>query len=398
MDTVFLKNLIQQNKVKTPSYILDCDQISAHVKKTTDITGNVVGQCYAMKANPFLTRHMSRLVPFIEVCSLGELHICEKYKIPPRQIVFSGVNKSKEDLIAAFRYGVHVITVESHKQWRLIASYCQENQCEVDVFLRLSDGMQFGMEKQTLEVLIKERTQFPHIHIKGIHYFSGTQKRNLQKNIEELSMMEEYLGYLKNKYEYVPEILEYGPGMRTPYFTNERFDTQYDGLKEIMAYIKEKKTEYKIILEMGRYYAASSGYYLTTVDDLKLVGDRGYCIVDGGIHHLNYYGQNMALRTPIILKIPERETIEKIDRTQNNRKELWTICGSLCTFADVLARDVKFDSLQPGDTIVFKNCGAYSMTESAGLFLSRSLPAVYIKENNQLVMVRDQTDTFALSC
>lgn len=55
----------------------------------------------------------------------------------------------------------------------------------------------------------------------------------------------------------------------------------------------------------------------------------------------------------------------------------YTLCGSLCTVADVLVREVKLKKLELGDILEFGHCGAYSVTEAPALFLSRQLPAIY---------------------
>ena len=55
----------------------------------------------------------------------------------------------------------------------------------------------------------------------------------------------------------------------------------------------------------------------------------------------------------------------------------YTLCGSLCTVADVLVREVKLKKLELGDVLEFGHCGAYSVTEAPVLFLSRQLPAIY---------------------
>ena len=54
----------------------------------------------------------------------------------------------------------------------------------------------------------------------------------------------------------------------------------------------------KIVLEMGRFLAASCGYYITSIVDMKVNKEQPYVILDGGINHLNYYGQAMAMKRP----------------------------------------------------------------------------------------------------
>jgi diaminopimelate decarboxylase len=44
----------------------------------------------------------------------------------------------------------------------------------------------------------------------------------------------------------------------------------------------------------------------------------------------------------------------------------------------VLTRDAEFDTLEPGDILVFQWTGAYSAMEGMAVFLSREMPEVYV--------------------
>lgn len=111
-------------------------------------------------------------------------------------------------------------------------------------------------------------------------------------------------------------------------------------LKEFAEYLKPLKSKYKITLEMGRYIAATCGVYVSSVADTKTNKGQNYCIIDGGINHVNYYGQTMAMKVPAY-------TFVKADGTAaagygakdyGTEPEKWTICGSLCTVADVIVK------------------------------------------------------------
>ncbi len=390
MEISYYVDYIKNNVLETPAYVFNCQVLKNHINNIYDIIDEKIHLCYAMKANPFLVPYLDKMVDTIEVCSSGELNICKRFGIPAKNIVFSGVNKTKTDIKNAFEYGVGTITIESYNQFLLINQYCKEKNCEANVFLRLSDGAQFGMNEEVLEQIVKNRKDYKYLHIIGIHFFSGTQKRKI--NINELKMIIEYVNKLKRLYNLEIQYLEYGVGLYVPYFVDEDADRLYDELKEIATFVKDSNLPYIVVFEMGRFFTAICGEYLTTIEDMKVIEDKNYCIVDGGIHHLNYFGQNMAMRTPIIQKIDisilERKSIlEDIERKDMK----WIICGSLCTYADILARNVLFDKLSIGDILIFQKAGAYSVTETPGMFLSREMPSIYLYEKEHgLTKVRER--------
>ena len=131
------------------------------------------------------------------------------------------------------------------------------------------------------------------------------------------------------------------------------------------------------------------GYYITKVVDIKRNKNQNYAIVDGGMNHIVYYGQSMAMKIPKCDIYPKRESKDE---------ERWNLCGSLCTINDILVKQFPVSNLKIGDVFIFKNAGAYCMTEGISLFLSRDLPCVLkLKDNNQIEVVRKDLPTYTLN-
>ena len=388
-------NTIKENFINkttnTPCYILDYDVLNNHIDKMLQAADGKIEFCYAMKANPYVIGEVNKKIPKIEVCSPGELEICRHYGIDGQSIVFSGVNKNKGDIEKAFLYGVDIITIESMKHFELVREYCVEHNCEAKILLRLTSGAQFGMEEEQIRTIIADRAEYPMLHILGIHYFTGTQKKKIEKDKEELNQLVILLNELKRDYSYEANILEYGLGLSVPYFEGEDFEHIYRDLQEMVDYVTELALSCKVVFELGRYIVSSSGVYCTKVDDIKKSHEKNFCIVDGGIHQINYYGQNMAMRTPIIEHIKE-------NASTNNVSQEWCICGSLCTFADVLVRKAHFNNLEIGDILAFYYVGAYSITEAPYLFLSRTMPTIYqYQKENGIKLIRKEIEAYQIN-
>lgn len=358
------------SKFKTPFYVFDSDVLNAQVKKIKDALQSTAKVCYAMKANPFIIAEILDTVDCFEVCSSGEFRICERANIPMEKIVMSGVYKNKDDIHYALdTYKTDgVYTVESYNQWVLLSEYAAENKMNIKVLLRLSNGNQFGMDKSVLESIVADRENHPYIHIEGVQYFTGTQKKPASKIEREIRKIDALVVELKEKYGFESEKIEYGPGLPICYFDGEE-NVEDEMLQALCNAIKEMQFKGEIVLEMGRYIAAYCGYYFTKVVDEKVNKSQPYCIIDGGVHHVNYYGQMMAMKMPPIIHLEENKDAEEKN---------WSICGSLCTVNDVLVKAYPFKDLKLGDTLVFKKTGAYSSTEGISLLLSRDLPQIIV--------------------
>ena len=120
--------MIELNEVKkiseefgTPSFIFDLEVLKNRVTKMREITEGKYHLCYSIKANPFLIPTMTELVGNLEVCSPGELAICEALHVPAEMIIYSGVNKGYKDVSEAFDYGVIHYTAESIRHMELVS-------------------------------------------------------------------------------------------------------------------------------------------------------------------------------------------------------------------------------------------------------------------------------------
>lgn len=379
---------------QTPYYVFDTDEFAkraAMIRAALDCKGGRrIPLCFSIKANPFLLHRLPAGLDHVEVCSPGELEICIALGVKPESIIYSGVMKEKCDIERAVSYGAGILTCESIRHAALISEVMLEciqegaheaefAETKAQVILRLTSGNQFGMSLEDIEYIISHPDEFKGITVMGIHYYSGTQK-SLRKINKDLEKIKSALSILKEKYGFEPQLVEYGPGLCVEYFEEDWQEKEKQSLDEAAEVLRKFAEEYPLGIEMGRFLAASCGKYYTQVKDLKSTGDANYAILDGGIHHLNYFGQRMAMQVPPIRVYggegSENEEKPGVELTQMPDAD-YTLCGSLCTVADVLVREVKLKKLELGDVLEFGHCGAYSVTEAPALFLSRQLPAIY---------------------
>lgn len=379
---------------QTPYYVFDTDEFAkraAMIRAALDCKGGRrIPLCFSIKANPFLLHRLPEGLDHVEVCSPGELEICIALGVKPESIIYSGVMKEKCDIERAVSYGAGILTCESIRHAALISEVMLECipegahearfvETKAQVILRLTSGNQFGMSLDDIEYILSHPDEFKGISVMGLHYYSGTQK-SLRKINKDLEKIKSALTMLKEKYSFEPQLVEYGPGLCVEYFEDDWQEKEKQSLDEAAEALREFAKEYPLGIEMGRFLAASCGKYYTQVKDLKSTGDANYAILDGGIHHLNYFGQRMAMQVPPIRVYggegSENEEKPGVELTQMPDAD-YTLCGSLCTVADVLVREVKLKKLELGDVLEFGHCGAYSVTEAPALFLSRQLPAIY---------------------
>ena len=411
MNADILKNIA--HTYGTPSYIFNVDELESRLNTIKQILGEGIDVLYAMKANPFLVPVMSRLGMRFEVCSPGEFAICENEHVNMQDIVLSGVNKERADIEHVMDEcgGVGIYTVESVRHFQLLASMAEKRSTVIHVLLRVTSGNQFGLDEEDIENIISKRDEFKYVDIRGIQCYTGTQKKKSDHIDKEIDWLDSLCDRLYEKYGYKAEEFEYGPGLFVSYFEPGVDNNNYDMLRALAAKLDTIRDKYHISLEMGRYIAATCGLFLTRVEDIKYNKEQHYCIVDGGINHINYYGQTMAMKLPVTEHIPMdvdasktfamsdacallgNELVQKSEGTVH-----WNVCGSLCTVGDVIVKNLELTDLKIGDMLVFHNIGAYSVTEGIYLFLSRNLPNIIeYSSKNGARLLRGQNPTYVIN-
>lgn len=378
-----IKKLI--SNYECPTYVFDINELARRAQYLKTIFQDKALLCYAMKANPLITNYVDKFVQRLEVCSPGELQICINKNIKPEKIVVSGVYKD-DNTILNLASKDSIFTIESLNQYDLIKTKAISENSKIKVLLRLTSNNQFGLDKDDIIKVINDNKINNLVDILGIQFYSQTQKKSIHKIEKELQLLDALIIELQTEQNFTVLELEYGLGLPVNYFTEVEFDEALL-LSNINSLISNMNFKGQLVIELGRGLVASCGKYITKVVDLKNNYNQSYAIVDGGIHHISYYGQFMATKIPNIDVYPDI----------NLDKKEYVVCGSLCTVNDVLVRQFNTRELRLGDYLVFNLAGAYSMCEGISLLLSRNLPKVVVIVDNEIKTIREEVKTYLIN-
>lgn len=376
--------LKESKQIETPFFLLDENRLRDNVEFIKKKAGADFAVCFSVKANPWYAAKAAECADYVEVCSHGEWELCRKQGILSNKMIIGGIYKSDEELKELVEVRPHRISIESLLQLNQVNKYASASGIGVDILLRISSGNQFGINFDQAIDILKHQDKFPFLRFQGIHYYSGTQKRQIQDVEKDIALLE---SAGRQAGESFMEI-EYGPGLGVPQFRNHNPDEYKALFTELIGKLRPLARHFRITLECGRLLAADTGIYVTKIVDKKMNNNREYYIVDGGIHHLQYYGQIKGQHIPFIYAGEEHGIDEN--------KEV-AICGALCTANDILVRSMCLPEKKLGERLVFMNTGAYCVTEGISLFLSRNLPGIIIKKKQELVIMRNQVSSYPLN-
>ena len=227
----------------------------------------------------------------------------------------------------------------------------------------------------------------PHLELRGIHLFTGTQILDQDVLIRQYRKGIEIALDVARKLGHPLQVVDFGGGLGIPYFAGEEelnLNLLRRELDTLMGEVREEPLFFgtRFVLEPGRYLVGEAGIYVTRIVDVKVSRGKKFLILDGGMnHHLaasGNLGQVIKKNFPIaILNKLGREPSERVD-----------VVGPLCTPLDVLARGADLPIAEVGDLIGIFQSGAYARSASPLGFLSHPTPAEVLVENGEMRLIR----------
>ena len=182
--------------------------------------------------------------------------------------------------------------------------------------------------------------------------------------------------------------VDVGGGLGVAYFDNEKdldLAATVDGVNAAVTEFRPDHPECRVIMEVGRYFAAWCGTYVARVRYVKQSRGQWFAVTDGGMnHHMAAIGVGSFVKRNF--------PIRSLSHPDDAATDLYTITGPLCTPEDVLGRDVALPPVAPGDLLGVERSGAYGSSASPGLFLSHGYPAEVLVLDGAAHLVR-QRDT-----
>lgn len=366
-------------------YLYDLKELNkkiSHLKKYLSKNFEIY---YAMKANPHnkILSEISKNKCFgIEIASEGEMKKALKY-FKPNRIIYTGPGKTPYELELAIQKGLKLINIESMVEAKRINEIAEKYNKKINILIRINlnksiksasslmGGIpsKLGIDEDTLLSFIRECKKLKNLNILGIHAYLGTGILNYRDSINHAKYVFSLVKKIERDTFLSIKVINLGGGFGVDYTgKNNKFDIiKYS--QKINKLIKDfKYTKKKIILEIGRYLVADSGYYCAKIIDIKKSKGKNFIVVSGGINHLN---------RPCVTG--ENQPVEIIHSNENNHDPFIEnmsvdIVGPLCLNEDILGRNMRVKSAYIGDLLIITKAGAYSISGSPINLLSHKIP------------------------
>ncbi|MEK6234236.1 MAG: hypothetical protein N2C14_05965 [Planctomycetales bacterium] len=357
----------------TPAYAFDLRRLRAQAEK---LRRNLPAAeiLYSLKSNASLgiCDVLADCGIGADVASAGEFATALEAGFPPERIFVAGPFKLPETVARLRETPQAVVSVDSESELRMLASSGLSNK----IVLRLRPDFgscavvpagsesRFGFTRDDLDCLPDFLGDCP-LEVIGFHVFAGSQVLDADEVISHLTQALDLSLRAAESIGVVPTLINLGGGLGTPYAADDQ-ELDLNRVGEALSRLASRAAPARLVLELGRYLVAQSGWYLTSVLGAQTNQGRPAVVVDGGVHQrADMCG--LCLRTkarPPIALGRESSSFQPTD-----------VLGCLSLPDDVLIESASLPPLSPGDALAFPNAGAYGIWSSPAIFHGSPLPA-----------------------
>ena len=346
--------------------------------------------CYAVKANSNLAvlNVLARLGSGFDIVSLGEMQRVLAAGGEPNKIVFSGVGKREDEILAALKIGIRCFNIEVSgeldrinllaEQLGVIAPVSFRVNPDVDAKTHpyISTGLKenkFGIDINQALTEYRRAAAMPNIKVVGVDCHIGSQLTEIKPFLDALDKLLELMAILKAEGIYLHH-LDLGGGLGICY-QNEQPPQPADYINAVLTRLADSELE--ILMEPGRAIIGNAGILVTQVEYLKVTDNKNFAIVDAAMNDL--------LRPALY---SAWQAIIPVKRSHEGEEQCWDIVGPVCETGDFLGKNRQL-ILNQGDLLAIRSAGAYGFSMSSN-YNSRPRAAEVMVDDDRLYLVRER--------
>jgi len=380
--------------VGTPVYVYSTATFTRHYNVFAESFSDTEALvAYSVKANSNIAvlATLAKLGAGADVVSGGELKRALIAGIPAKKIVFSGVGKTRNEMVDALTAGIRVFNVESLPELQLLNEVALSMGKKAPVAFRVNPDVtagghdkistgkkenKFGVAWSRAEATYAEAAKLPAIQIVGVDVHIGSQ-------ISELAPFEQAIvkvGGLIKRLRAAGHIItsfDIGGGLGIPYGNNTApppLPSEYAALvKRLTADL-----DVEMIFEPGRMIAGNSGILLSEVLYVKRGEDRDFLIIDAAMNDLIRPALYDAFHDMEAVKQPSFDQMETYD-----------VVGPICESGDTFTKAREMPKLESGELIVLHSAGAYGAAQSSQYNTRPLIPEVLVN-GDEFAVIRSR--------
>jgi len=386
----------------TPLYVIDEARIRARYREFYEAFESRYGDVeikYAYKANTNLAVcHILRQEGCgADVMSLGDIEAALKVGLGPKDIIFTGNNKTNEELLFAVENDVAINIDAVHELQRLIricsfsgrtarVSFRINPAVSPNTHPKLATGLKeskFGIHETEALEAYRKAMKTEDLKVEGIHMHVGSQINETSPFVEAAGKLMDLVAKLRNELDLNLDFVDIGGGLGIRYQGDAPYITPDQLADAVVKVIRDKIAEHGLneptfYLEPGRYLVGDAGIMLAKVCNIKKTPYKTFVGVDAGFNTFPRPVLYDAYHEVVLANKVDSEGTEKVD-----------VAGNVCESGDILAHDRMLPNAEENDLIAFLDSGAYCNI-MASQYNMRPRPAEVLVNNGDYSLIRER--------
>ena len=343
--------------------------------------------CFSTKSNCNLKilKMIKRNGLGADVVSKGELMIALKAGISSKKIVFSGVGKTRSELIYAIEKNILLINSESKSEILEIESIAKSKNKKVDIGIRLNPNTdaktlkqistgkkenKFGINEKTFIEVLEYIKSSKFLNLKCLSVHIGSQILDYKPYQKMLNVLDKLIQKIGYNFEYI----DLGGGMGIDYNKNNKKFNYKKYNQMIKKFLKKHKS--KIIFEPGRSIIGDTAILISKIIYIKENSKKDFIIVDAAMNDL---------MRPALYGAKHR--IIPLKKTNKKTKKSYDFVGPICETTDKFLTTNKFQKLNEKDYIIICDVGAYGSSLSSN-YNVRPKPAEILIRGSKINVIK----------
>ncbi len=386
------------DEVGTPVYVYSRATLERHARVFRDGLASVPDKliAFAVKSNPNLSvlKVLQRQGYGADCVSIGEVRRALAAGMAPETIVFSGVGKTRAELVAGLEAGIGQFNIESEEEGLELAEIAAGMgviaQCALrinpDVDAGTHDKISTGKADNKFGVPIDQAGQIfgklasmPGVNLRGVAVHIGSQLADLAPLERAFGKLGSLVTSLRGAGHTISHV-DLGGGLGVPYRSDEVFPSPAEYGAMVARVTKDWGVT--LIFEPGRVIAGNAGVLLTRVVRVKRGINDPFVIVDAAMNDLARPALYGAYHDFVAVEPGGDQWVANI-------------VGPICETGDTFAMGRECDGLESGDLAVFRTAGAYGAT-MASSYNSRGFVPEVLADGDRFAVVAERLDAAAI--
>jgi diaminopimelate decarboxylase len=381
-------------KFGTPVYAMVESEIRRRLRRFKKVFGEAIKLQYAVKCNSNLEiLRIAREEGFeLDCASVGELILGLLADFKPRQLSYTNLFKTDQDLHFAVKIGVQSITADSIEDLERIADAARKLRTQVRTVIRVNPMIEirnystkdnkYGVPLKQVQEAVEIAAKRPFVDFRGFHFMGGY----IQSPWTLRAAARVLVKIIRHCQDRTIPIKTLSLGGGFPAAIGEQHAFPVEDLRSFPKYferllLREGVTmPIELIFEPGKAIVLNAGIGLMHVVANKEIHHRNRMIIADGSTY-NFIPDALVQESI-------RYDILPASKMFSPRVHKVTVGGNTCDCWDLITKGIEMPKLEEGDVLAVMDVGAYAQVLANNFNTIRRAPVVLVREDGTIKQIR----------